>query len=283
MQRVPVAGAVAQHQRRRPRLTGGDGIARARHRSRPATAGLADVSPPTRGRSAGGAARTRPGARRPLGQRIGEIPVLPSAEPVAGHVDRRSERSCASYSETQRRDTLRVVAAGRSGRRRHRRDRRDGRPIDAVDPVGRPARRLSQADRAIDQRPLIRQSTGSAVTRGLQCEQRAFAPGPPRYWPMEPSPRMTRWQGMTTGTGLWPHALPTARTAAGLPAAIATWRSSRSARSRCAGGARSPCVGTRARAAGPRARRTSAAPRRSTRRADGRRRRCSAPTAAPVG
>ena len=39
---------------------------------------------------------------------------------------------------------------------------------------------------------------------------------------MVPSLRTTRWQGTTTGTGLWAQAEPTARTAAGLPDAAAT-------------------------------------------------------------
>src|SRR5690606_20722610 len=50
----------------------------------------------------------------------------------------------------------------------------------------------------------------------------AFASVPPRYWPMLPSLRTTRWHGTTTGTGLCEQALPTARTAFGLPAARAT-------------------------------------------------------------
>ena len=40
-----------------------------------------------------------------------------------------------------------------------------------------------------------------------------------------PSLRTTRWQGTTSGIGLWAQALPTARTAFGLPAAAATGRS----------------------------------------------------------
>jgi hypothetical protein len=49
-----------------------------------------------------------------------------------------------------------------------------------------------------------------------------LASGPPRYPPDEPSLRTTRWQGTTSGTGLWEHALAAARTADGLPAAFAT-------------------------------------------------------------
>jgi hypothetical protein len=48
-----------------------------------------------------------------------------------------------------------------------------------------------------------------------------FASTPPTYWPIEPSLRTTRWQGTTTGMGLVAHAVPTARTAFGLPAASA--------------------------------------------------------------
>ena len=39
---------------------------------------------------------------------------------------------------------------------------------------------------------------------------------------MLPSLRTTRWHGTTTGSGLCEHALPTARTAVGLPAIAAT-------------------------------------------------------------
>ena len=48
---------------------------------------------------------------------------------------------------------------------------------------------------------------------------RLFAAGPPRYPPNDPSDRTTRWQGTTTGIGLVAQAVPTARTARGLPAA----------------------------------------------------------------
>src|SRR5882724_2414577 len=49
-----------------------------------------------------------------------------------------------------------------------------------------------------------------------------LASGPPRYSPKVPSLRTTRWQGTTSGSGLWEHALAAARTADGLPAAFAT-------------------------------------------------------------
>jgi len=39
---------------------------------------------------------------------------------------------------------------------------------------------------------------------------------------MEPSERTTRWQGTTMGSGLVAQAVPTARTAFGLPASWAT-------------------------------------------------------------
>ena len=48
-----------------------------------------------------------------------------------------------------------------------------------------------------------------------------FASTPPTYCPIEPSLRTTRWHGTTTGMGLVAHAVPTARTALGLPAATA--------------------------------------------------------------
>ncbi len=50
----------------------------------------------------------------------------------------------------------------------------------------------------------------------------SLASTPPTYCPMVPSLRTTRWHGTTTGRGLLAHALPTARTAFGLPAAFAT-------------------------------------------------------------
>ena len=48
-----------------------------------------------------------------------------------------------------------------------------------------------------------------------------FASTPPTYWPIDPSLRTTRWQGTTIGIGLVAHAVPTARTAFGLPDATA--------------------------------------------------------------
>lgn len=56
-----------------------------------------------------------------------------------------------------------------------------------------------------------------------RSSSRRLAAGPPRYWPMEPSLRTTRWQGTTTGMGLWAQAEPAARTARGLPDAAASW------------------------------------------------------------
>ena len=44
-----------------------------------------------------------------------------------------------------------------------------------------------------------------------------FSGPPSEYWPMCPSVRTTRWHGTRSGTGLWPSAVPTARTAAGWP------------------------------------------------------------------
>src|SRR5205085_1587903 len=50
----------------------------------------------------------------------------------------------------------------------------------------------------------------------------SLASGPPRYSPKVPSLRTTRWQGTTSGSGLWEHALAAARTADLLPTAFAT-------------------------------------------------------------
>ena len=49
-----------------------------------------------------------------------------------------------------------------------------------------------------------------------------FAGPPSEYWPIDPSVRTTRWQGTMSGTGLWPSAVPTARTARGRPISAAT-------------------------------------------------------------
>jgi hypothetical protein len=50
---------------------------------------------------------------------------------------------------------------------------------------------------------------------------------PPAYWPSDPSERITRWQGTTTGSGFRAQAVPTARTALGCPR---PWRPGRSSR-----------------------------------------------------
>src|SRR5579859_2017287 len=49
--------------------------------------------------------------------------------------------------------------------------------------------------------------------------KRRFVSGPPsaEYCPIPPREGITRWQGITTMTGLWAQALPTARTAPGWP------------------------------------------------------------------
>ena len=51
---------------------------------------------------------------------------------------------------------------------------------------------------------------------------RLFSGPPSEYWPIDPSVRTTRWQGTMSGTGLWPSAVPTARTALGRPISAAT-------------------------------------------------------------
>ncbi len=67
------------------------------------------------------------------------------------------------------------------------------------------------------------QSAGPIQSAGRPSKVRRvfFASMPPTYWPIEPSLRTTRWQGTTTGIGLVAHAVPTARTAFGLPTATA--------------------------------------------------------------
>ena len=67
------------------------------------------------------------------------------------------------------------------------------------------------------------QALGHTSTHAVpsRVSRARFASTPPTYWPIEPSLRTTRWQGTTMGRGLVAHAVPTARTAFGLPTATA--------------------------------------------------------------
>ena len=109
----------------------------------------------------------------------------------------------------------------------------------------------------------------------LEVEQRQLGrPRRPAYCPGEPSERTTRWHGSTSGSGLSAHAVPTARTARGLPARAAICRVARGAPVGDVGQVQDDRRGgSRAAAAGRAARRTWSAGPRSTRRARGRRRR----------
>src|SRR2546422_2279108 len=53
--------------------------------------------------------------------------------------------------------------------------------------------------------------------RPSSLSKRFFTPRPPEKPPSDPSPAITRWQGTRSGTGLTPHAAPTAGAAAGCP------------------------------------------------------------------
>src|SRR2546425_1631022 len=68
-----------------------------------------------------------------------------------------------------------------------------------------------------------------ALDNGFHCgvrpsslSRRFFTLTPPEKPPSDPSPAITRWQGTRSGTGLAPHAPPTARAARGLPTLRAT-------------------------------------------------------------
>ena len=79
---------------------------------------------------------------------------------------------------------------------------------------------VSRADVAVAGR-----APGAPARRGRGPRLRRIVrllPGPPsEYWPIVPSVRTTRWQGTMSGTGLWPSAVPTARTALGRPISAA--------------------------------------------------------------
>jgi len=64
---------------------------------------------------------------------------------------------------------------------------------------------------------------GAGLHAAASMASRArLASGPPRYSPVVPSLRTTRWHGTTSGSGLCEQALAAARTADGFPAALAT-------------------------------------------------------------
>ena len=205
VQRVPVARPVAQQQRRRAPLAGG--VARSSQSSKSSGHGAGWPSRSAQSRAIGSrwgqnAARS---SLHDAGQRVGEVAVLALGRSGGG--------PCRRSSGTGRR------------RRRGRRApallrRRAAAPVTA-----HPRSSSSAADRPVDRsltrrRPAVRRGGGHAAAS--MASRAALASAPPRYSPMVPSLRTTRWQGTTSGTGLWRRRVPTARTAPGMPAAAAT-------------------------------------------------------------
>src|ERR1022692_4865802 len=140
-----------------------------------------------------------------LGEGAGEVAVLALAEPVPAHDDRRAEVLVTGVEPGDPRALLRGQQL-RGQRTAVGIDLlRDEIPVGAVHPPGR-WHRVGVGD------------AHAASNESGAC----LARGPPRYPPDEPSERTTRWHGTTTGSGLVAQAVPTARTALGLPAAAAT-------------------------------------------------------------
>ena len=211
VQRVPVARAVAEQQRRRLGL------------ARP----VAPVQPLVQ-RPGPGSLPAQPGVPVPgdgqqvrveslpqpfdrLRQRRGEVAVLAPAESVPGHVDGGPEplrpvvqgREVGAFGRGQQPGQQRpaevVQFAGHRG------------PVRGGHPVAEPAHRAGPGFGA-----------GAGHAAPSRCSSAALAFSPPAYRPIEPSERITRWQGTTTGSGFVAQAVPAARTAFGLPAAAAT-------------------------------------------------------------
>src|SRR5262245_40143500 len=71
--------------------------------------------------------------------------------------------------------------------------------------------------------PRCASDSSQAVSTPSRPRIARLASGPPAlYSPRPPSERSTRWQGISSGIGLWPSAVPTARTARGRPISRAT-------------------------------------------------------------
>src|ERR1700733_11100713 len=81
----------------------------------------------------------------------------------------------------------------------------DGGPVRCLDPA-QPLR--AGAAPAVVLVFLVRGGGHAAASRESRVR---LASTPPRYPPMPPSERTTRWQGTTRGSGLVAHAVPTAR------------------------------------------------------------------------
>ena len=176
------------------------GTARSRRRSRRATVRGGRGARPTHVRSEGGAARTTPEAprRRAAGDtRSSGTRPAPKRCRAMSIVDRNSEPSSYSAPSSRHSSSSRIGPSG------------------AMPTSSRPAKTASQS----------RSSTRCSIAHPAASSSSsvAFASNPPRYPPMLPSDRTTRWQGTTIGRGLVAHAVPTARAALGRPASSATF------------------------------------------------------------
>jgi hypothetical protein len=134
-----------------------------------------------------------------------EVAVGPTPEAVPTHVDRRTKQLLV----IEQRHDLGALVLGQDRLARGTAEvvQVAGHPfpVECVDPRGR------------------WKVGGDGGHAAASSSSRVFlALAPPTYPPIAPLARTTRWQGTTTGSGLRAHAVPTARTAAGLPAAAAT-------------------------------------------------------------
>ena len=196
-------------------------------------------------------------AARPLGDDDGGGDVRrrhrpPARRPPSRRADRRVQQGVARRAAVPRHRSQRLRPDRRRAVLGPRPARRAGRHAVGVGRAGRPgppARRLDdrhdarpprRARRPVGRRwpatpgPSALDASGSAPCSPLPGSRPAdvrrlrgrrsvrLAATPPRYWPIVPSLRTTRWHGTTSGTGLLAQAVPTARTAAGRPAARAT-------------------------------------------------------------
>ena len=136
---------------------------------------------------------------------MGEVAILPLAEAVPGHVDGRSEPSVVGVQVGER--PARLGLQHLAG---------DGNAVFVELVVDRLPVEVLGVLEVLEVLGVLDVHVASSAS------SRRLASMPPRYWPIEPSLRTTRWQGTTTGTGFDAQALPAARTARGEPAARAT-------------------------------------------------------------
>ncbi len=193
VQGVPTARPVAQQQRCRARLPAAVAVLE------PVVQPVRPWCPPRQ------AVRPVPGdreqgrpPRRPQllddrWQRVTEVTVLALTEAVPGHVDGRSEPAVVGVEVDELTAGVGLEHVAGDGDADGVEVGVDRLPVEVVEPHG-----------------------------ASRSSSRRLASTPPRYWPIEPSPRTTRWHGTTIGIGLDAQALPAARTARGEPTAPAT-------------------------------------------------------------